>query len=300
VLSSLYRHDGWNIGLIDGDARGLIGGTAAAPAWLRLDCGRAFAADPFLVEENGRLYCFFELLPHATNRGRICYAVVDGAGARPLAIRDAIVAAHHLSYPSLIRHDGEIVCIPEAAESGRVTAYGARAFPDGWSEKQTLIDDFPGVDPTVFEHDGRWWMLATDGRAGTNSDLYVFFASSLFGRWRPHAGNPVRRSLDGSRPGGLPFTLDGRLYRPAQDCTRQYGARLIFNEILELSPTHFREVPVATLEPAPGGPYPDGLHTASIAGSRIAIDGNRLHFEPQQALRAIRNRVARLTSRAAG
>jgi hypothetical protein len=298
VLRSLYRHDGWNIGLIDGDARSLIDGTAPPPSWLRLDAGRAFAADPFLIEEHGQLYCFFELLPHATNRGRICYAVVGGGGTAPLPVHDAIVAGHHLSYPSLIRHDGEILCIPEAGESGRVTAYAARSFPDGWYEKHTLIADFPGVDPTVFEHDGRWWMFATNGRAGWNSDLFIFHADTLFGRWQPHAGNPVRRSLDGSRPGGLPFTIDGRLYRPAQDCTVQYGARLIFNEILELSPTHFREVPVAALAPVPQSPYPDGLHTASIAGGRIAVDGNRLHFEPQQALRAIRNRAARLTGRA--
>jgi hypothetical protein len=297
ALSSLYRHDGWNIGLIRGDARSLLDGPAD-PVWLKLDRGQAFAADPFLIEDAGRLYCFFELLPYATNRGRICYCIIDDPTSSAIPIHDAIVTGYHLSYPSLLRYDGEILCIPEAGESGNVTAYSARSFPDEWSPKHTLLDDFPGLDPTVFEYDGRWWMLATGAGAQSNSDLYVFYAESLFGRWRAHAANPVKRTLNGSRPAGMPFTVDGRLYRPAQDCTVHYGARLVINEILELSPAHFREAEVAVLEPRSSGPFPDGLHTANVAGKSIVIDGNRFHFVRQEALRAVGRRLAKIARRA--
>ncbi len=295
MLSSLYRHDGWNIGLISGDARTLLD-DPPPPVWLKLDRRAAFAADPFLIEEAGRLYCFFELLPYATNRGRICYTLIDGADAK-LPVRDAIVEPYHLSYPSLVRYDGELLCIPEAGESGAITAYAARDFPDEWARRHTLIDDFPGVDPTLFEHDGRWWMFATNARADWNSALYVFYADTPFGRWRAHAANPVKRTLRGSRPAGMPFTVDGRLYRPAQDCSPRYGARVIINEIMELSPEHFREEAVRSLDPDPRGPFPDGLHTANAAGRSIAIDGNRLHFVPQDAFRVVRRRLARIARR---
>ena len=291
------RHDGWNIGLMQAHARTLLDGPMPPITWLQLERRRAFAADPFLIHEGGRLFCFFELLPYKTNVGRICYTVIDETAGGKLPIHEAIATTHHLSYPSLIRHDGEILCIPEAGTSGAVTAFGARDFPGGWYPKHTLIDDFPGIDPTVFQHDGRWWMFATSGRAGWNSDLFVFYADTLFGRWRAHPNNPVKRTLNGSRPGGFPFSVDGRLYRPAQDCTHRYGSRLIFNEIKELSPSHFTEVAVGSLEPARSGPFPDGLHTANISGNHIAIDGNRLHFEPHEALRTIRRRVARLSKR---
>ncbi len=290
MLQTLYRHDGWAIGLIRAGAAALIAGGIPPIEWLHLHDRRAFAADPFLIEEGGSRFCFFEALPYATNRGKIAYAVLDGQPGRP-QVHDAIVAPFHLSYPYLLRHEGEILCIPEAGESGRVIAYAARNFPDGWYERHTLINGFAGVDPTIFRHNGRWWMLATDGRAHWNAELHAWYADELFGTWKPHPGNPVKRDLAGTRPAGRPFVIEGRTYRPSQDCTLRYGRRLIVNELLELSPDGFRERAVSIVEPDPAGPFADGLHTANVCGDVIAVDGNHLHFEARQAARAI---VARL------
>lgn len=287
MLTTLYRHDGWNVGLIRAGSTALLAGGIPSIEWLRLDEERAFAADPFLIEEGGTLYCFFESLPYATNRGKICYVALDASGTATLPVHDAIVEPYHLSYPYLIRHEGNIVCVPEAGESGRVSAYTARSFPGGWVRTHTLIENFAGVDNTIFEHDGRWWMLATDARSGTNSDLLLWHADTLFGEWRPHRANPVKRDLAGSRPGGRPFIIDGRLYRPAQDCTLRYGRRLIVNEILELSTDRFVERAVSALEPDPAGRYSAGLHTANGCGELTVVDGNRLHLQPRQAVRAL-------------
>ena len=291
LFESIYRHDGWSIGLMRGGAAALLAGMPAID-WLAIDGRRAFAADPFLIEEGGRLWCFFESLPYATDRGKICYVDLSEMNAGTLTVRDAIVAPHHLSYPYLLRHDGEVLCIPEAGESGRITVYAAHAFPGGWLEKRTLIDGFAGVDPTIFEHDGRWWLFATDGRADWNGALHVWYADTLFGRWRQHEHNPVKRGLAGTRPAGRPFVSGGRLYRPAQDCSARYGGALIVNEIVALSPEHFEERPVHAFGPDPAGRFPDGLHTANVCGDVIAVDGNRLHFVPQQAARAIARRAA--------
>jgi hypothetical protein len=290
MLEGLYRHDGWGIGLIRASAGALLVGGVPPIEWLELHDRDGFAADPFLIEEGGRRFCFFEALPYATNRGKICYAALDEQPGRP-RIHDAIVAPFHLSYPYLLRHDGEILCIPEAGETGRVTAYAARDFPNGWYERHTLIDGFAGVDPTIFQHDGRWWMLATDGRTQWNAELHAWYADELFGTWRPHPGNPIKRGLAGSRPAGRPFVIDGRTYRPAQDCTLRYGRRLIINELLELSPGGFSERAVSIVEPDPNGPFADGLHTANACGDVIVVDGNHLHFEARQAARVLAARL---------
>jgi hypothetical protein len=298
MLQGLYRHDGWNIGLITGDVSLLLSSSTPHIDWLPIDGRKGFAADPFLIRENGALFCFFEALPYATDRGKICYVRIDEASRATLCVHDAIVEPYHLSYPFLLRHDGEIVCIPEASASGRLTAYVADAFPDGWHSKCVLIEDFPAVDPTIFHYAGRWWLLATDGRAGWNSDLHVWYADELFGTWRAHAGNPVKRDLAGSRPAGAPFTRDGRLFRPAQDCTLHYGRRLIINEILELTPESFTEKTVSIIEPDARGAFADGLHTANACDGLIAVDGNHFHFVPEQALRALRRRLLRLNNQA--
>ena len=76
-----------------------------------------------------------------------------------------------------------------------------------------------------------------------------FHAPSLEGPWHPHPRNPIVSDVRGARPAG-PFIHDGdRLLRPAQDCSGRYGRAVVFKEVLELSPTDYREVEVARLEP---------------------------------------------------
>jgi hypothetical protein len=287
MFETLYRHDGWGIGLVRAPIDRVLLGTSPPVEWIPLATRDAFAADPFLIEENGRLFCFFETLPYATNRGHIAYAVLDPSGATVPPVRDAIVEPHHLSYPFLLRHEGEILCIPEASESGCIAAYAARSFPDGWYRKHVLIAGVPGVDPTVFRHDGRWWMLATDGRAGWNDALHVWYADELFGTWKAHARNPVKIGLAGTRPAGRPITSGGKLYRPAQDCSVRYGGALTVNEIVTLTPEAFGERIVNVLAPDRAGPYRDGLHTANGSGNYTVIDGNNVHFARQLAWQAI-------------
>jgi hypothetical protein len=151
--------------------------------------------------------------------------------------------------------------------------------------------DFPAVDPTVFEHDGRWWMLCTHKEYGDNGELHAFYADDLLGPWSPHVGNPVKTDDSSSRPAGTPFTHEGRLYRPAQDCSSGYGLRVVLNEIVRLTPTEFDEHVVTTVAPDASGPYPDGLHTISTAGDWTVIDGKRRIFSPGVLLlRIVRHR----------
>ena len=97
MLEALYRHDGWNIGLIRAGPASLLSGGTPRIEWLSLDGRHGFAADPFLIEEGGTLFCFFEALPYATNRGKICYVALDGQASGRLRVHDAIVESHHLS-----------------------------------------------------------------------------------------------------------------------------------------------------------------------------------------------------------
>lgn len=294
MFEGLYRHDGWNVGLIAAPVTALLTDGMPKIDWMPIDGRAGFAADPFLIREDGALYCFFESLPYATNRGKICFVRLDERAGGSLRVHDAIVEPHHLSYPYLLRHQGRIVCVPEAHESGCVGAYVAHDFPHRWHRERTLIEDFPAIDPTLFEHAGRWWMFATDARNGGNSELHVWYADDLFGTWRPHARNPVKRSLGGARPGGAPFVAGGKLYRPAQDCTVRYGRRLVIHEVLELTPERFSERIVNVVEPDPAGPYADGLHTANGCHDITVVDGNHLHFVGEQALRTLKNRWNRI------
>jgi hypothetical protein len=89
--------------------------------------------------------------------------------------------------------------------------------------------------------------------------------------------------------------MDGKLYRPAQDCTRTYGGRVVLHEITALDRTSFEEEQVAVVEPDPAGPYPLGLHTFSPLGQAAFIDGKRSGLSPWLLGRNVRRRVSALS-----
>src|SRR3546814_4823562 len=72
--------------------------------------------------------------------------------------------------------------------------------------------------------------------------LRLFHADTLAGPWLEHPESPV---VDGNariaRPSGRVIRAGGRLIRFAQDCLPEYGTTVNALEIVELTPTAYRE-----------------------------------------------------------
>lgn len=276
----LFRHPQWNVGVVDRPIQDFLQGvTDPAIRWFPLAGRRSFLADPFGIEEEGEDDVLCERFDYRAGKGHVCSLRTESGGFRsdPRRVLDLDV---HASYPFLIRDGSDIYCTPETQEAGEVTLFEASAFPRQWRGVGPLLSKVAAVDPTVFRHDGRWWLACTDGDRFPNSRLLLFHADRLEGPWTSHARNPVKIDVRSARPGGTPFEHQGVLYRPAQDCSRTYGGRIVINRVDRLTPDEFREEPVAVVEPDPGGPYPAGRHTLSSYGDRTLIDGHRFVFVP--------------------
>ena len=278
-LGYLFRHEHWNVGIIDAPIeRVALGGVARDVRWLAFPKTGRFAADPFGRQEASGIAVCCEEYDYSGRRGFLSAAQVatgrDAVGWRPI-VREP----YHLSYPYLIEHDGRVYCCPEMSEAEEIALYEATDFPFAWERRTTLVRGFPAADSTIFAYEGRYWLLCTRAGAGAdNTCLYAFHADDLFGPWSAHARNPVKVDARSARPGGTPFMRDGRLHRPAQDCAGSYGRRIAIMHVRELTPTEFDETPVAWVEPDPRGPCPDGLHTLSAAGGATLIDGKYHRF----------------------
>lgn len=272
----LGRHPDWNIGIIDAPIEQVSAMDAPAVTWLPLRRDR-FAADPFGIERDGVLHVFFEDFDQRTARGAIAHLTVarDGTVSDPEVVLDPGV---HASYPYLIEHDGSVFMLPETSAAGELILYESVEFPGRWRPAVTLLPGIPAADATIVEFEGRWWLFATRADRGANQNLFVWYASTLFGPWTSHALNPVKTDARSARPGGTPYVFGGRLHRPSQDNSRAYGGRLVINEVGILTPDAFAERAVSVIGPWPGSPYQGGLHTLSAVGERTLIDGNHLHL----------------------
>jgi len=237
-----------------------------------------FLADPFGVARDGKIHVFCEEFDHQSHKGVIARLELSEEGFSSSPIQ-ALDRPFHLSYPYLVEWNEHTYFIPESHQAREISLYRADRFPERWIKVTTLVSDFAGVDPTVFFHRGRWWMMCTDQDTGPHEKLFVWHAPDLAGPWEPHAANPVRVGRNGSRPAGTPFVHRGDLYRPAMDCSEIYGKRIIINRVLDLTTTDFHEEPVCAVGPFSRGPYPDGLHTLSAVKNATLVDGLRLKFE---------------------
>ncbi len=203
------------------------------------DFPAGYLADPFMLEHEGRWNMFFEAKNMETRRGVIGLATSnDGFEWRYQGT--VLAEPWHQSYPCVFRWRGDHYMLPEGVDGGPLRLYRAHRFPEDWRCVDSLLD-VRCVDATPLYRDGRWWLFACT-TPGAHRTLSLFHADRLEGPWTEHPASPlVDDDLRTARPAGRMLELEGRLFRFAQDCRRIYGERVLAHEILELTPTRYRE-----------------------------------------------------------
>ncbi|HTV25005.1 MAG TPA: hypothetical protein VMG12_40205 [Polyangiaceae bacterium] len=275
----LFHLEIWNVGFAANSVAEILRDgrvDASGVTWCKPHQPGHFIADPFPFVDRGKERVLVE--DYDQIKGKI--SSIDPADGRGgLALTPEFDLPYHLSYPCIFEEGGETYCVSEAYQSNRASLY--RRSEQGWSLVRHLIDGLPIVDPTLFKHDGRYWLLFTlqnDGAWG-NQKLYAYHAPALDAAWVPHVLNPVKCDIAATRPAGSVFRVGERLFRPSQDCSTTYGAAVVINELVELSPSRFLERVAARIEPIADGPYPDGLHTLNAMGDRAVFDSKKFAFD---------------------
>jgi hypothetical protein len=237
--------------------------------WIDSPPGR-FYADPFLIEEGGRRWCFFEDFDYATNKGRIsCAEIGDNRAFDAVPVLER---PYHLSYPCIFRAANDLYMIPESVAAGAVELFRCDRFPDRWTLVRKLLE-LPAVDTTMWFDADRFWLFVTlQEPRGFALQLLLFSAAMLTGPWIPHPANPLSTDIRTSRGAGRIFRHRGKIFRPSQDCSEYYGRRFTLNEIVALDADRYEETRGVTVEPS-WAPGLIGTHTYSQLGEIEVIDG---------------------------
>lgn len=229
-------------------------------------------ADPCVVRSDGRTLVFVEeMLDDGRNKGIITCIEVERGRTRRLGT--VLEEAGHLSFPQPFNWEGQWYMTVETGYGRRASLYRATDFPLHWTRERDLLTGWECVDPTLFHHEGRWYLFANVAECGNSTwdELFLFVADSLHGEFKPHPMSPVVSDVRHARMAGKLFHRDGRLIRPAQNCGAGYGAAVVFHEVLELGPDTFRERPLSQLAPD-WAPALDACHTYSVDGDVELLD----------------------------
>lgn len=230
---------------------------------------RYWAADPFVVEHEGKSYIFAELYDYIRCRGILGFCeLIPGQKCRWEPI---IAEPFHLSYPCILKRNGKFYLMPESGAERLLLLYEAVEFPRKWKQVCVLRQDGSFADTTPLTDDGL--ALAHEVTVPTDPKLLLI---DLTGQ-RPDLLAENQDTLR-SRPGGMPFSRDGRMFRPIQhswDFFQNYGKSLIFSAVT-LDGSRVCEEPVAEICPDElcySRPiFLDGMHTYNASANFEVID----------------------------
>lgn len=277
----LFFAEKWQTGLIKARPAEIVAGMGYVidnedVSWLSAMGPDRYFADGFMTREQERLLLLFESYDYRQRKASIAsswFSEREAIFSPPVTILEE---AWHLSYPFMLRHEGDIYCIPESLRHGAIELYRFDFVNHKLVHERTLVSGIAAADPTLVFHQNHWYLFFTPAHA-TNVELHIWHADTLSGPFSPHELNPVKADISNARPAGSFFTLDGNLYRPAQDCSQTYGGRITINEVKILSEEAFLEMPVSVLEPPEGF---KGLHNISFAGDYMYFDCKKERFSP--------------------
>lgn len=284
VYKTFFLADQWNIGVVNRPVKDFLhfknleGASVEAPS---LPNRNVFYADCFARQEDSGIVVYFELYDYRVRRGNISRLNYPWqANCAPIR---AIEFPFHLSYPFLFGS----YCIPEAWVTNSVRLYDISQPVTDPAEGLVLLSDVPGIDSTLLFHENRYWLFYTRADRDAMMNLFISYADSLEGPWREHPQNPVKSDIRSSRPAGPFFENEGKLYRPSQDCARDYGCGITLNEVIELTTLSYAEKVAAYLTSLHPD-YPNGIHTiTAIDDEHTLIDFKRYRFIPMATLSAL-------------
>ncbi len=223
------------------------------------DAHAYFVADPFLFQEKGIWYLFFEA---TVPLGVIAVATSNDAlhwNYERIVLRETA----QVSFPSVFKADGEFYMTPETTAWHAVRLYRAASFPRGWTLVSELVTGRDFADPTIFRYHGRWWMFVSNAASDT---CWLYSSDTLESGWVEHPASPIiAGNRARARPAGRGLVLQGdRVFRLAQNDTPNYGHAVRLFEVDVLTPETYHEnlSPDSPILNASGAGWnADGMHT---------------------------------------
>lgn len=210
-----------------------------------------FLADPFVVSDNKKTYCFVEDYSYYLSRGCISLYELNETGA--VRYGEIISEPFHMSYPYVFKYHSKYYMVPETCENRDIRLYEAEEFPRKWRFLKTIFKDISAADTTIFEKDGLWWLFTNIDPVNSGDhcvELFIYYSDNpLSDQWTSHPKNPVICNSLKARMGGILFD-NNLIYRVSQkQGFNMYGKASNISKITRLSTTDYFEELEFTIEP---------------------------------------------------
>lgn len=284
----------WDIGLCKGNIEELLkeGLKNNEFRWIHPSSKTQVYADPFILPfEEEKIKIVFEHLDLRDGCGNISLATTD-KDYNNVQIKTLLHTGKHLSYPFVFVNNEITYIIPESSSQHTVEAYPFNQNRNTPAKIKKLISGEKLLDSTILYYNHKYWLFATKSGKHSNSDLYIYYANQLEGPYEGHHLNPVKKSLNGSRPAGNFISYNGEWFRPSQNNKSYYGQSVTIHRIIVLNELEFLEEPIVEIKPPGQSKDWHGIHTINLHGDTIVIDRLRRIFSPIDSIKIFVGKMA--------
>ena len=263
------RHNLWNLGFIEEGLEDTLKSKNPKIHWVKKRINDRWFADPFILEvTESEIIILAEEYCYDVRRGRIARVVIDRKIYEEKNFEIILDLPTHLSFPFIFRQNDKVYLMPENSASGCSTIYEY----DDASRKLTPLHHLAEesfADATIFEMDGKSYLCTTmlPDTNSTSVNIYSFDKENLKVVDRIAI---VEFPIVCGRNAGEVFSVDGQLYRPAQDCTLCYGHGVILQK-MTMKDGEWKFEDVNSFYPNTFN-YNQGVHTFNNYKGLIVID----------------------------
>ena len=268
----------YTIGITDFNDEFVKDGYIPTVHWIKDTHKRGWFADPFILRMNDKEIVFLvEEWIYKYNRGVISQVIISREDYSIKDVRVIINTGQHMSFPIYCRQNGKVYLYPEQSERGETWLY--EYDEDTCVAKEVrLLNPNDAVDTTISEIPEKGKVLLCTTAPNHNGDIldvYPYYEKDVPATLKTTM--QVKFPHKTARNAGELFALNGKIYRPAQDCTNRYGECV---EIQELSVNNGQ----LTFTPrnriySPNKEYNLGFHTFNVFENKyVAVDAYKRRF----------------------
>ena len=230
---------------------------------------KSFFADPFFIDVKKNKFTLFvedfsfftgakiTLLKYEKNKQKL----------------KKILYGKHFSYPFNTKFKSSIFLFPEMVEENRNKFFILKNSKI--KNKINYLLGYKVVDPTIFRHEGLYWLICglSGKNLNENCNLYLFYSRDLKGHWISHEKNPIYKNNYEARGAGSIIEHKGKFYRPSQSYLhKNYGSAIVINEIKTINKKQFKEKKIFKIRPFNNF---EGIHHISYMNKFFAYDQKR-------------------------
>ena len=261
----------WELGIVRGGLDRVFTDDQLVVDWIENPFRDRWFADPFILDiTDEHILILAEEFQFSTRKGRIAKLFVNKQSLVIERYEILLETPTHLSFPSILRRNGDIYVYPESALSGNLSIYLYDSNNEALIYVQTICDDsvWDSVITDIFGEN----LLFTASKNDYYLDIYKW--DSKLSRYVPYMTQESTKK--NSRMAGQFFSYNGDIYCPRQDCERNYGnARDICRVDRDEKGFHFSIVKQLR---SPHKTRREALHTFNEYKGVVVIDVNGFDY----------------------